>query len=203
MISTPRVFSDILYLMEKLIVTLPDKRLRQKSEPVIKIDASVHNDITTMKQAAIDWENSRPNELSSALAAVQIGIMRQIIIIREEMSDPTKQNFIALINPEIIKATGRKEVDFEGCLSVPDFYGKVPRFPKIKVKAKTEDGETVFIKAEGFMSRTLQHEIDHLNGIPFVDHIKGQTESFYKLDRSGKLRKVSYDKVVATGIFRD
>lgn len=189
--------------MEKLIITLPDERLRQKSEPVVRIDDGVHRDIATMKQAAIDWENSRPNELSSALAAVQIGIMRQIIIIREEMSDASKQEFIALINPEIIKATGRKETDFEGCLSVPNFYGKVPRFPKVKVKARTEDGQTVFIKAEGFMARTLQHEIDHLNGIPFVDRIKGQTNAFYKLDRSGKLRKVSYDTVVAAGVFRD
>ncbi len=186
--------------MEKLIVTLPDKRLRRKSEPVIKIDDSVYQDIATMKQAAIDWENGRPNEISSALAAVQIGIMRRIIIIREES---TKQEFTALINPEIIKSSGKKEVDFEGCLSVPDFYGKVARFPKIKVKAKTEDGKTIFVKADGFMARTLQHEIDHLNGVPFVDHIKGQRDAFYKLNKKGELKKVNYEEVVAAGIFRD
>ena len=180
--------------MEKLIITLPDPRLRQKSETVVKIDKDIKDMIATMKQAAIDWEDSRPNELSTALAAVQIGIMKRIVIIRENISDADNKDFVTLINPEIVKATGRKEVDLEGCLSVPDYYGKVARFPKIKVKAKNENGKTVFIKADGFMARTLQHEIDHTNGIAFVDHIKNQPNAFYKLMKSGKLKKVKYSE---------
>lgn len=188
--------------MEKLIITTPDPRLRQKSEPVLQIDAEIKKIIKKMEQAALDWEKNRPNELSTALAAVQIGEMKRIIVIREDMEDKDSK-FTALINPEVIKATGRKESDFEGCLSVPDFYAKVPRFPKIKVKAKSIDGQTIFVKAEGFIARTLQHEIDHTNGILFVDRVEGQTDAFYKLAANGDLKKVKYDKVIAAGIFRN
>lgn len=187
----------------KDIITLPDPRLRQKSEPVIRIDNEARKCIAAMKQAALDWEENRPNENSAALAAVQIGVMKRIIIIREDFDNKSSKNFIALINPEITQAAGRKSSDFEGCLSVPDFYGKVPRFNKIKIKAKNEEGKTIFLKAEGFLARILQHEIDHTNGITFVDRIKNNKEAFYKLTKDGELRKVDYEAVIAAGIFGD
>ena len=93
--------------MEKLIITTPDPRLRQKSEPVLKVDAEIKKIIKKMEQAALDWEKHRPNELSTALAAVQIGEMKRIIVIREDMEDKDSK-FTTLINPEIIKSTGRK-----------------------------------------------------------------------------------------------
>jgi peptide deformylase len=179
--------------MEKLIITLPDRRLRQKSETVLEINDEIKAIIQNMKQAALDWEKNRHHELSTALAAVQIGVMKRIIIVRQDFNDHTNKNFIALINPEIVKASGRLEIDYEGCLSVPDYYGQVPRQPKIKVKAKDETGQTVYVKAEGFLARTLQHEIDHTLGIPFVDRIKNNRDAFYKLESNGELKEVDYE----------
>ena len=79
----------------------------------------------------------------------------------------------------------------------------VPRYPKIRVKAITIDGQEVRIKAKDFIARVLQHEIDHTNGIVFVDHIDDQVEAFYTLDDKGDLKKRSYEDVKSTGIFRD
>lgn len=188
---------------QKDIITLPNPKLRQKSEDVIKIDDEIKSIIQRMKDAALDWEKNRPHELSTALAAVQIGELKNIIIVREDFDDGENKNFIALINPEIIKQSGKLEKDYEGCLSVPNFYGKVLRYPKIKVKAKTENGETVFIKAEGFLARILQHEIDHTKGIAFVDQIEDH-DDFYKLGQDGELEKVNYEQEVKpSGILRD
>ena len=80
--------------------------------------------------------------------------------------------------------------DYEGCLSVPDVYGMVPRYPKVKVRANDEDGKEFTVKAEGFLARVFQHEIDHTNGKLFVDHIKDDFNAFYHLTDEGKLEKV-------------
>lgn len=180
----------------KDIITLPDERLRQSSEIITKIDSSTKALIRKMTEAALDWEKNRPHEVSTALAAVQIGELKSVIIVREDFEDRDNKTFVPLINPVIVKQGGKLEEDFEGCLSVPDYYGKITRSPKIKVKAKNIDGETIFVKAEGFLARTLQHEIDHINGITFVDHIKNDKDAFYKLTSSGELEKVDYDKEI-------
>ena len=182
--------------MDKEIITLPDIRLRQKSETILEINDEIKAIIGKMKQAALDWEMGRPHELATALAAVQIGILKRIIIIREDFNDQENKNFIALINPEIVKTSGRKESDYEGCLSVPDYYGLVPRAPKIKIKAKDEDGHTIFIKAEGFLARTIQHEIDHTLGVPFIDRIKNDKDAFFKLEANGNLKDIDYDQEI-------
>ena len=124
-----------------------------------------------MTDASIDWENSRPHEISAALAAVQVDRLDRVVIVRADFDDKTNQEFIALINPEIVKYEGEIIEDYEGCLSVRDFYGKVPRHSRIRVKATNIDGNEIRIKAEGFLARVLQHEIDHCNGIVFVDQI--------------------------------
>src|SRR5690606_25929575 len=109
--------------------------------------------VTDMCSAAIDWENSRPHEISAALAAVQIDVLKQVIIIRSDFEDKANNDFTALINPKIIKAEGKLVEDFEGCLSVSGIYGKVPRYEKVKIKALDIDGNEVRIKAEGFLAR--------------------------------------------------
>lgn len=189
--------------MKSKIISLPDPRLRQKSETVFEINKTILDIVERMKKAAIDWEDDRPHELSTALAAVQIGELKRIIIIREEVSNPKNKKFNVLINPEIIKKSGKITKDFEGCLSVPDFYGKVPRYLKIKLKAKNKQGQTVFIKADGFLARILQHEVDHTNGIPFVDRIKKDRKAFYKLQADGSLKNINYEEVRTSSIFRD
>lgn len=176
------------------IITLPDNRLRQKSAKVSLISPEIKNLVRDMVRVALDWENSRPHEVSAALAAVQIGKMERVIIIRSNFEDKNVKDFTALINPEIVKLEGQITKDFEGCLSVPDVYGEVPRNSKIRVKAMDINGNELRFKAEGFLARTLQHEIDHTNGITFIDHIRDEKDAFYKLDSKGELQPLDYNQ---------
>ncbi len=186
------------------IITLPHPSLRKRSNRVHVITDETRDLINDMKSATLDWENSRPHEVAVALAAVQIDRLERVVIVRADFDDKDNKEFVTLINPEIIKGEGEPTViQPEGCLSVRDLYGSVPRYPKIRVKAIDESGHEVRIKAEGFLSMLLQHEIDHTNGICFVDHIRDQKDAFYTLTAKGDLEPVSYDFVEQTGIFRD
>lgn len=185
------------------IITLPHADLRKKSARVHVITDETLQLIDEMTAAALDWENSRPHEVAVALAAVQIDRLERVVIVRADFDDKNNQEFIALINPEIVKKEGSPVViQPEGCLSVKDIYGNVPRYPKVRVKATTVDGQEVRIKAEGFMSMLLQHEIDHTNGIAFIDHIDHDKNAFSILNAAGELESIGYDDVLARGIFR-
>jgi peptide deformylase len=105
-----------------------------------------------------------------------------------------------LINPEIVKVEGNIEEDYEGCLSVPSIYGMVPRHNKIRLKTQLLDGSEVRMKLGGMDAKTLQHEIDHLNGVLFIDHIKDKKDAFYELDKDGELKPLDYDKVKQNNI---
>ena len=179
------------------IITTPDSRLREKSEKVRGIDDEIHGIIADMRKLSLNWEKDHPYEISAAMAAPQMGINKRIIIIRDDMEDKKNATFTALINPEIIRAEGKMKTDFEGCLSVPTIYGMVPRATKVKVKAKLEDGTEVRIKATGELARTLLHEIDHLDGVLFIDHIKDKKDAFYEMDEKGELVPVDYDEKIA------
>jgi len=186
------------------IITLPHPDLRSRSERVHVITDATKEVIQEMRDAMMDWENSRPHEIAVALAAVQIDRLERIVIVREDFDDKENRNYVVLINPEIIKTEGVPTViQPEGCLSVKDLYGKVKRFPKVRVKAINEDGYEIRIKAEGFLSMLMQHEIDHTNGICFVDHIKDEPDAFSILTKDGDLEPIDYEKVLETGIFRD
>lgn len=178
------------------IITLPNPHLRETSTRVSEINEKILGLIEEMTDAAVDWENSRPHEISAALAAVQLDRMDRVVIVRSDFDDKEEKSFTALINPEIVKYEGTIETDYEGCLSVRDVYGKVPRHTKIRVKAVNVDGEEVRFKAEGFLARVIQHEIDHTRGIVFIDHIKDQREAFYTLDEKGELQPLDYDEHV-------
>lgn len=178
------------------IITLPNPHLRQKSERIHVINQEVLDQVAKMTDAALDWEKSRPHEVSAALAAVQVDILKRLVIIRNDFDDKTNDEFIALINPEIIKYEGEIVEDFEGCLSVNHIYGKVPRYSKVRVKALALNGQEIKLKAEGFLARVLQHEIDHTNGIVFIDHIKDNPTAFYKLDKNGELMSINYEKEI-------
>ncbi|MDO4753210.1 MAG: peptide deformylase [Candidatus Saccharibacteria bacterium] len=179
------------------IITTPDKRLREKSEKVRQIDFEVLDIISDMRKLSTDWEAKHPYELSAAMAAPQMGVNKRIIIVRDDMEDKKNAHFTALINPEVTKTEGKTVTDYEGCLSVPKIYGMVPRPFKVRVRAKLEDGKEVRIKATGEMARTLLHEIDHLNGILFIDHIKDKPDAFYYMDKNGELKPVkNYEKEI-------
>lgn len=186
------------------IITLPNPHLRQKSSRVRGVDASVQKTIEEMISAALDWEDSRPHEISAALAAVQIDRLERVVIVRSDFENKESREFTVLINPEIVKREGKIEEDFEGCLSVKDIYGKVPRHTKIRVKALDENGNPIRIRVEGFLARVIQHEIDHTNGVVFVDHLVDKKDAFFRLDEQGELQHLDYDKdVVPRNIFDD
>lgn len=178
------------------VIVTPDPRLRQISTPVTEIDDEVREIIRQMTEASLAWEKEHEYELSAAIAAPQLGYNRRIILVREDLNEKSNNNFIALINPVVVKTEGRILRDYEGCLSVPTIYGKVPRPAKARIKAQLEDGTEVKLKTEGFLTRTILHEIDHLDGILFIDHIRDKKDAFYKLDNKGNLVPVDYEKYI-------
>lgn len=190
--------SAILNVVKKEdIITLPNPHLRAKSSRVHVITDETKKLIEDMTSAALDWEASRPHEISAALAAVQIDRLERVVIVRADFDDKDNTEFVPLINPEIVKKEGQPVViQAEGCLSVKHVYGNVPRYPKVRVKALDINGDEIRIKAEGFMAMLLQHEIDHTNGIVFVDHIKENEDAFFKLDDSGELLPLDYTKSI-------
>ena len=183
-------------MKKESIITLPNAHLRQKSTRVHVITDDTRTLIKDMTDASIDWENSRPHEISAALAAVQVDQLERVVIIRSDFDDKENREFIPLINPEIVKGEGPMIEDYEGCLSVNGFYGKVPRYSKVRIKALDVNGQEVRIKAEGFLARVLQHEIDHTNGIVFIDHIRDKKDAFYRLNEKGELDPLDYDTYV-------
>ena len=178
------------------IITLPNSHLRQKSAKIHVVTDDVIKLADDMTSAALDWEDSRPHEISAALAAVQVDKLERVVIVRADFDNKSTRKFVTLINPEIVKYEGEVVEDFEGCLSVKGIYGKVPRHNKVRVKATSLDGEEIRMKAEGFLARVLQHEIDHCNGIVFVDHIRDKTDAFYRLNDKGELDPLDYDTYV-------
>lgn len=176
------------------IITLPNPHLRDKSAKVHVITDDIIKLINDMTTASLDWEDSRPHEISAALAAVQVDVLERVVIIRSDFDDKAAREFTTLINPEIVKTEGTLIEDYEGCLSVGGVYGKVPRYSKIRVKALDLEGHEVRFKAEGFLARVIQHEIDHTNGIVFVDHIRDVKDAFYTLDEKGELQPLNYEE---------
>jgi len=186
-------------MTRKNIIALPDPRLREKSKRIHVVTPDVEELITDMQSATLDWEETRPHELGVALAAVQVAKLERVVIVRNDFDNKDDRGFIALINPEVVKYEGSTSYDHEGCLSVPDLYGIVPRASKVRVRALNEKGREVRLKADGFLARVLQHEIDHTHGIMFIDHIKDQ-DVFYELTADGKLKKVDHDKIVKNSL---
>lgn len=183
----------VLIVTKDDIITLPNAHLRQRSSRIHVITDKVRDLVELMTSAALDWEDSRPHEISAALAAVQIDKLERVVIVRSNFEDKKEREFTALINPEIVKYEGELVEDFEGCLSVKHVYGKVPRHSKVRVKALDIDGNEIRLKAEGFLARVLQHEIDHTNGMVFIDHIRDQNDAFFTLDQKGELQPLDYD----------
>ena len=150
------------------IVTLPEAVLRRKARSITKIDKSLQTLIDDM----VETMREAPGV---GLAAPQIGLSDRLIVVEyfERQEDEEKQDapkkVWAVLNPEIIKASEEKLLGVEGCLSIPGLVGEVERHAAIQVKGLNRHGKPVKIKAEGWLARIFQHEIDHLNGILFPD----------------------------------
>lgn len=183
-------------MSKKSLITLPHKHLRERSAKVSVINDTIKDLVDRMEKATLKWEDSREHEVGVALAAVQIDELVRVVVVRNNFDDKADRSFQVFINPEIVKFEGKVEEDYEGCLSIKDVYGKVPRHSKVRVKATNLNGQEVRVKAEGFLARVFQHEIDHINGIVFIDHIKNNPEAFFKLTEAGKLEPLDYDKEI-------
>ena len=149
----------------------PDPILRQKAKRVRSIDGSIQKLIGNM----IETMNSASGV---GLAAPQVGIPLRVIVI----GIPGEEN-IVLINPEVLRRTGERLVN-EGCLSIPGYMGEIKRAESVRVKGRDQNGREIRIKAEGLLAEVLEHEIDHLNGVLYIDY----------LDSMDKLRKIEAEE---------
>lgn len=178
------------------VIALPNPNLRKKSQKVGLISPDILKIIENMKAATVSWDQSRDHEVGVAMAAVQINKLFKIVVIRNNYDNKNDLSFSSFINPIITKLEGKIEEDFEGCLSVKDIYGKVPRHTKVRIKAMDENGHEFRMTAEGFLARVFQHEIDHTNGILFIDHIEDDTDAFFTLNPNGDLVPLDYERDV-------
>jgi peptide deformylase len=178
------------------IITLPSPNLRRRSKKVGFLSDDIRQLISDMESATLDWEDSRPHEVGVALAAVQVDSLLRVVVVRNNFDDKSDRSFYVLINPEITKYDGKQVADYEGCLSIKEVYGLIKRYEKVRVKALDINGKPIRITAKGFLARILQHEIDHTNGIVFIDHIKDDKNAFYKLDTSGDLKPLEYESEI-------
>jgi len=145
------------------IIILPDKRLRQKSEPVKAVDAEV-------RALVDDMFETMYKAPGVGLAAIQIGVPRRIVTVDTAKKDEPKTPQV-FINPEIVWRSEEKNSYEEGCLSIPEYYEEVERPSEVKVRFMDLDGKTQEVAANGLLATVLQHEIDHTNGVLFIDHI--------------------------------
>lgn len=166
------------------ISTVPDPVLTKKAQKITNIGV----DEKRLAKDLLDTLAIARDPEGAGIAATQIGESKKMCVVRNFFPNPAKpeefthEDYV-LINPKIVSKSTETEIDYEGCLSVPDVYGKVERYSKIKVDALNLNGERIKIKAQGFFARTVQHEIDHLEGILFTERVIGETITEEELDR--------------------
>ena len=151
------------------IITHPNPILRKKSAKIERITDE-------MKRLILDMEKTMLEKDGIGLASPQIGQNIRLITIN------TKDGAIGMVNPKITKKSWRKEIAEEGCLSVPEIYGNVKRAQKICVIYFNKNNQKTRLKAEGLLARVIQHEVDHLNGILFIDYLPKKTLKQLKID---------------------
>jgi len=150
------------------IRTVPEPILRQKSKRVRNIDGSV-------RKLAADMIETMYAASGVGLAAPQVGVPWRVIVI----GMPGEEDFV-LINPEVVRRSGERLVT-EGCLSVPGYFGEIKRAQRVTVKGKDLSGKETRIKAEELLAQALEHEIDHLNGVLYIDHLES-TDKLHKVE---------------------
>jgi peptide deformylase len=152
----------------KTIHHISDPVLRRKTKRVLKIDRSV-------LKLVDDLLDTLEKSDGAGLAAPQVGVSLRVAVLWMPDEDP-----FAIINPEIIKRIGEREVE-EGCLSLPGYQGKIKRSVSVTVKCLDIEGKSLKIRAKDLLAQALEHEIDHLNGVLFIDHLESP-DKLYKLE---------------------
>ncbi len=146
----------------------PDPVLRQKSKRVKAIDGSI-------KKLISDMIETMHSASGAGLAAPQVGVSLRVIVI----GLPEEED-IVLINPEIVRRKGERSVT-EGCLSVPGYFGEIKRAESVTVKGRDPEGKEIRIKASDLLAQALEHEIDHINGVLYIDHLES-TDKLQKVE---------------------
>ncbi len=141
------------------IKTVPEPVLRRKSKRVSNIDGSVRK----LAEDMLETMHAAPGV---GLAAPQVGVPLRVIVI----GLPEEEDFV-LVNPEIVRKSGERLVT-EGCLSVPGYFGEIKRSQRVTVKGKDLSGKEIRIRAEELLAQALEHEIDHINGVLYIDHLE-------------------------------
>ncbi len=149
--------------MKLKIIEIPNPLLRQKSEPVEKVDKALSSLMKDMLETMYSANGV-------GLAAPQVGILKRVVVIDVAHDDEKPAPFL-MANPEIIWRSEEKEECSEGCLSVPNQFASVERSYAVKVRYLNEKNEKVELLAEGFLARAVQHELDHLDGVVFIDYV--------------------------------
>jgi peptide deformylase len=145
------------------IIILPDKRLRLVSEPVKKIDRDIKALVEDMFETMYDAPGI-------GLAAIQVGVAKRVVVMDLSKKDEAQERRV-FINPEIVSSSQEEAIYEEGCLSIPEVYEEVARPTRVRVKYLDLDGKALELDATGLFATCIQHEIDHLNGVLFIDHI--------------------------------
>jgi peptide deformylase len=145
------------------IIKLPDPRLRLVSEPVKKIDDEIRRLVADMFETMY----AAPG---IGLAAIQVAVPKRVVTLDLAKKDEPKQPQV-IINPELVWSSEERSTYEEGCLSIPEYYEEVERPAQVKVRFTDLDGNAHEVDANGLLATCLQHEIDHLNGVLFIDHI--------------------------------
>ncbi len=167
----------------RTIITFPDPFLRKKTEPIIDFDLSLEELVADMVETMYEAPGI-------GLAANQIGACCKLMLVdtSEDRENKAAREYLVLANPEIVASQGC-QIDEEGCLSVPDLTAKVKRFQKITLRAQDIKGRPLEFEAEDHFARVIQHELDHLNGILFLDHLSVLKRSLYKKRRKKQLQQ--------------
>ncbi|NKM31371.1 peptide deformylase [Rhizobium laguerreae] len=147
----------------KPLIILPDPVLRQLSKPIERVDSD-------LQRLADDMLETMYDAPGIGLAAIQIGVPRRMLVIDISREGEEKQPQV-FINPEILTSSDERSVYEEGCLSIPDYYAEVERPATVSVKYLDRNGKEQTVDADGLLATCLQHEIDHLNGVLFIDYI--------------------------------
>ncbi|WP_455481475.1 peptide deformylase [Bartonella sp. B12(2025)] len=147
----------------KTLVTLPDPILREVSRPVEHVDS-------TLQKLADNMLETMYNAQGVGLAAIQIGIPLRILVVDVSGNDAQK-NPLVIINPEILWLSDERNIYKEGCLSIPEYYAEIERPKRLCIRYQDREGKQTEIEADHLLATCLQHEIDHLNGCLFIDHI--------------------------------
>lgn len=167
------------------ILVAPDPRLKQKAAPVEKVDAAIVALMDDMLETMYDAPGI-------GLAAPQVGVLKRIIVV-DIGKDENDRQPIRMANPEIVWVSDDDKAYEEGCLSVPSHYGEVARPASVRVRYLDHQNEIREMKADGLLSTVVQHEMDHLDGILFIDHLSS-------LKRNMILRKLLKTKKEAVGV---